>query len=94
MTTEATMKAAVYGRPGQIAWAPAPAPTIEQPTDVIVKTMKRPSCVTDHQILRRLSSRSDGAATQQKMSQTDSRPGPTYARLSGCGMREAANDPR
>jgi len=37
------MKALVYKGPGKKAWEEVPDPKIEQPTDVLVKMVPRPS---------------------------------------------------
>lgn len=46
------MKALVYHGPGQKAWEDVPAPTIQKPTDAIVRIEKTTICGTDLHILK------------------------------------------
>jgi alcohol dehydrogenase len=46
------MKALVYRGPGEIDWAEVPDPTIQQPTDVIVRIETTTICGTDLHILK------------------------------------------
>jgi alcohol dehydrogenase len=46
------MKALVYKGPGQMAWEDVPTPTIQKPTDVIVKIDSTTICGTDLHILK------------------------------------------
>ena len=46
------MKALVYGGPGQKAWTEKPDPTIDKPTDAIVRITKTTICGTDLHILK------------------------------------------
>ncbi len=52
MARRSTMKALVYLGPGQIAWKTVPAPSLRQPTDVIVKITSTTICGTDLHILK------------------------------------------
>jgi alcohol dehydrogenase len=47
-----TMKALIYRGPGNKEWAEAPKPTIQKPTDAIVKVLKTTICGTDLHILK------------------------------------------
>jgi len=47
-----TMKALVYGGPGQRAWQPAPKPVIREPGDAIVRITASTICGTDLHILK------------------------------------------
>src|ERR1700686_5526371 len=47
-----TMKALVYHGPGQKSWDTVPSPTIQQPTDAIVKIDTATICGTDPHILK------------------------------------------
>ena len=46
------MKALVYGGPGKKEWKEVPNPTIQKPTDVIVKVETTTICGTDLHILQ------------------------------------------
>ena len=46
------MKALVYGGPGKIELKEIPRPTIEKPTDALVKILKTTICGTDLGILK------------------------------------------
>lgn len=46
------MKALVYHGPGQKAWEEKPDPTIQAPTDAIVKVLYTTICGTDLHILK------------------------------------------
>src|SRR5262245_26821888 len=46
------MKALVYGGPGQRTWESVPDPTIEQPTDIVVRIDTTTICGTDLHILK------------------------------------------
>jgi alcohol dehydrogenase len=46
------MKALVYHGPGKVAWEEVPAPTLRQPTDVIVRMDTTTICGTDLHILK------------------------------------------
>ncbi|CAN5255558.1 zinc-dependent alcohol dehydrogenase family protein [soil metagenome] len=45
------MKALVYGGPGKIEWKEVPNPTVDKPTDAIIKMLKTTICGTDLGIL-------------------------------------------
>jgi alcohol dehydrogenase len=47
-----TMKALIYLGPGNKEWADAPKPTLQKPTDAIVKVLKTTICGTDLHILK------------------------------------------
>lgn len=49
---KATMKALVYGGPGKIEMKEVPVPTIQKPTDAIIKLTKTTICGTDLGILK------------------------------------------
>src|SRR5262249_7168427 len=49
---EALMKALVYGDPGKRTWTDVPDPTIQEPTDVIVRIDSSTICGTDLHILK------------------------------------------
>lgn len=49
--TGKTMKGLVYNGPGKIEWKDVPKPTIDQPTDALVKIIKTTICGTDLGIL-------------------------------------------
>ncbi len=46
------MKALVYHGPGQRSWDDVPSPTIQEPTDAIVKISTSTICGTDLHILK------------------------------------------
>ncbi|MBX6395705.1 MAG: zinc-dependent alcohol dehydrogenase family protein [Alicyclobacillaceae bacterium] len=46
------MKALVYHGPGQKSWEEKPKPTVQQPTDAVVKILKTTICGTDLHILK------------------------------------------
>lgn len=50
-TTNETMKGLVYNGPGKIEWKDVAKPTIDQPTDALVKIIKTTICGTDLGIL-------------------------------------------
>lgn len=52
MNLPATMKAMVYGGPGQKSWTSVPTPKIAQPTDALVRIVKTTICGTDLHILK------------------------------------------
>lgn len=52
MNLPATMKAMVYGGPGQKSWTSVPAPKIAQSTDALVRIVKTTICGTDLHILK------------------------------------------
>jgi alcohol dehydrogenase len=51
-TTTKTMKALVYHGPGKKSWEDKPVPTIQVPTDAIVKIYKTTICGTDLHIMK------------------------------------------
>ena len=51
-TRPATMRALVYHGPGQRAWEDRPTPTIQEPTDAIVRILQTTICGTDLHILK------------------------------------------
>ena len=46
------MTALIYDGPGQQSWADKPMPSIEKPTDVIVRITRTTICGTDLHILK------------------------------------------
>lgn len=51
-TNQTSMKALVYLGPGKKEWIDVPKPTIQKPTDVIIKIVKTTICGTDLHILK------------------------------------------
>ena len=51
LVNHTTMKGLVYGGPGKIEWKEIPKPSLEKPTDALVKILKTTICGTDLGIL-------------------------------------------